>query len=116
MPTPKFDKEKYLEAFRKTRGQQQNACKLTHTTAETVNKHRKKDPEFNRQYEEILNETKEYVIGKLMQQIDNDNLTAIIFFLKTRCGFSEKQVVAVEDGNKTDVLEELRKIKKSLNE
>lgn len=116
MPTPKFDKERFLEAFKECRGMQQNACKIAHTNAETVNKHRKKDAEFNRQYEQILNETKEYVVGKLMQQIDNDNLSAIIFFLKARCGWSEKQVVAVENDNKTDILEELRKIKKTLNE
>lgn len=116
MPTPKFDKERFLKAFKKTRGQQQNACRIAHTNAETVNKHRKTDPEFNRQYEEILNETKEYVIGKLMEQIDNGNLTATIFYLKTQCHWSEKQIVAVENDNKTDVIEELRKIRKKLNE
>jgi hypothetical protein len=49
----------------------------------------KKMATVKRAYEEIKQERNEYVEGKLMKQIDNDNLTAIIFYLKTQAGWRE---------------------------
>lgn len=36
-----------------------------------------------------------YVAGKLQKKIEEGDMTAIIFFLKTRAGWSEKQVLDV---------------------
>ena len=45
----------------------------------------------------------DYVAGKLMERIDHDDLTAIIFFLKTKAGWTEKQAMELTspDGTMT---------------
>lgn len=45
----------------------------------------------------------DYVASKLMKKIDDDDLTAIIFFLKTQAGWSEKQALELSspDGTMT---------------
>lgn len=38
---------------------------------------------------------KKFVIGKFMQKVREGELTAMIFYLKCKCGWSEKQVLDV---------------------
>lgn len=60
------------------------------------NNTKKRYPAIETCYRKGRGQTKFFVKGKLYQQIKAGNLTAIIFYLKTQCGWSEKNSLEVE--------------------
>lgn len=63
------------------------------------------DPEFAKALERGKAQTIAMVAGKLMDQVNEDNLAAIIFYLKSQAGWSEKQNIELtgKDGNAIEV-------------
>lgn len=49
------------------------------------------------------------VSSKLMEQVRGGNITAMIFFLKTRAGWSERGDIALDDENRRLTNEKLRR-------
>lgn len=62
----------------------------------TWHKMKNKDERIDRAVKKGKSEIIEVVAGKLMQQINSGNLTAIIFYLKTQAGWREKNSLEVE--------------------
>lgn len=60
----------------------------------------KRYPELDLALRKGKAKTISYVTGKLMEQIKKGNLTAIIFYLKTQAGFSDKEGKDEEDESK----------------
>jgi hypothetical protein len=63
-----------------------------------------RQPEVNTAYRVGREKAYELVASKLMKQIKDDNLTAIMFYLKTKRGWSEKQELDVTS-NVSDTLQ-----------
>lgn len=75
------------------------------------------DPEFAAAYEQILEAQKDHVESKLIDRINNNDTTAIIFYSKTKMkdrGYQENAAVTVNDSNGAigdfDPIEALRRI------
>ena len=68
-------------------------------TVKTLYKH------FRRELDTGKASTKVYVFGKLMKLIDKEVPAAIIFFLKTQCGWSERSVHELTGPNGTSLTE-----------
>lgn len=62
----------------------------------TWHKYKRKYPLLKMHYKKGKSKTKYFVKSKLFELIKTGNLTAIIFFLKTQCGWSEKNSIEIE--------------------
>lgn len=81
------DKEKkglFCKALQETKGIISEACKRVGISRTLYYQWRKKDLSFANQVNEILEEQVDYVESKLLEQIDQGNITAIIFYLKSK--------------------------------
>lgn len=80
--------EEFLENLKKSQGNILVAAKKTGIGRTTIYEKRKKDERFRKRMDKILEEQTEemndYAEGKLFQAIRAGNLTALIFYLKTR--------------------------------
>jgi hypothetical protein len=61
----------------------------------TFHEIKNRNPEVSTAYKRGVAKIRAHVASKLMKQINNDNLAAIIFYLKTQAGWSEKQEMNV---------------------
>ena len=109
------NKKEILEALEKTLGNVTTACKMVGIGRTTFYDWMNNDEEFKKEVDDIQNVTLDYVEGKLINQIRQDNVTSIIFYLKTKGkgrGYVERQeisgdldnqlIVRVIDGNKNN--------------
>jgi len=71
----------------------ENIAALFDFSDATLERRFKDDPEVLRFYKKGFNKSFAFVSGKLMQLISEGNPAAIFFWLKTRAGFKETQVV-----------------------
>jgi len=89
-------KRMWYDQFRKTLGSVTATEKLTGIHRNNYYLWREVDDEFRVACDEIRDIAIDYVEGKLMKHIKQDNLTAIIFYLKTQ-GKSRGYVETIEN-------------------
>jgi len=109
-------KEQFLQYYDESKAMQATSAERIGVTGRTIENWRKSDEEFNEKMSEIEKKWGEWVKGKLMTLIENNNVSAIIFYCKTRLGFSEKKEVEVSTKKSIDVEKALEDIKKTLGE
>lgn len=92
-------KKEVLDALEKSLGNVTTACKMVGIGRTTFYDWCNIDEEFKRQVDDVQNITLDYVEGKLIKQIKEDNVTSIIFYLKTRGksrGYVERQEIQTD--------------------
>jgi hypothetical protein len=77
-------KKNLLEALEQSLGIVTTACKIVGCARSTFYKYYKDDQDFKASVDELENLTLDFVESKLHKQIENDNTTATIFYLKTK--------------------------------
>lgn len=77
-------KKNLLEALEQSLGIVTTACKIVGCARSTFYKYYKDDQDFRASVDELENLTLDFVESKLHKQIENDNTTATIFYLKTK--------------------------------
>ena len=77
-------KESFRSAIEKSLGIVTTACKIVGCARSTFYKYYKDDQDFKASVDELENLTLDFVESKLHKQIENDNTTATIFYLKTK--------------------------------
>lgn len=77
-------KEKFLEALEQSMGIMSTAAKKIGVDRTTPYRWIKEDEEYADKVKEIINVPLDFVESKLFEAINNDNITAIIFYLKTK--------------------------------
>lgn len=102
----KKDKAKFLENFRQGRGIVSYACEKTGISRATYYNWINGDEDFKKACEDINESVIDVVESKLLSQINDDNLTAIIFFLKTK-GKKRGYVEKVESDVSINAFEKL---------
>jgi len=84
----KYSKEfadKFFEALKNRLGIVSSAAADVGVTAETVRVWRKTHPEFEERYNEINEYQKDVVENRLFNMIQEGNVQAIIFYMRTKC-------------------------------
>lgn len=109
-------KKLFLEALEESRGMITTSAAAVGTTRETIDNWRKADPEFDKAINTIKERQKEWVQGKLMTLIENGSTAAILFFLKTQCGWRETQKLEVEQVNDIDINAAIKEIREQLKD
>jgi len=114
-------KKNLLEALEKSLGIVTTACKIVGCARSTFYKYYKDDQDFRASVDELENLTLDFVESKLHKQIENDNTTATIFYLKTKGkkrGYIERKEVEMTAEVSTSKLsnEARKKIDDILNE
>ena len=82
--TKKEKQKQFLSHFRDSHGIVSFACQQVGITRSCYYKWRENDPKFREKADEIEEETIDHVESKLYNAIDKGDLTAIIFYLKTK--------------------------------
>lgn len=77
-------KKKLLKHLIEGRGIISYACQKAGVSRQTFYDWKKQDPEFAQAVEDVEEEIIDVVESKLLTQINDNNLTAIIFYLKTK--------------------------------
>lgn len=104
----KATQKKFLKAFEDTFGVISYACKAAKVSRQTYYNWRKNDPEFDEKANEIEESAIDVAEGKLLTQIGEGNLTAIIFYLKTK-GKKRGYVEQVDSNITSNPFEKLMK-------
>ncbi|MCD8281706.1 MAG: hypothetical protein LUC22_00440 [Prevotella sp.] len=92
-------KEAFIEALEKSLGVIAPACRAIGIARRTYYNWLKDDPAFAAAVDAILNDTGDFVEGKLLQLINEGDTAAIIFYCKTKLksrGYSERQTFDVQ--------------------
>lgn len=87
------DKERFIIALEKTRGNVSKACKAVNISRASYYKWKNDDPAFKERAEEIYEGEIDVAEDQLRAKMDKGDTTAIIFFLKTKGkarGYTEK--------------------------
>ena len=95
-------KEAFIEAYKRLSGNISASCKAVDVPRRTYYNWMK-DEEFRQDIESAYEQTIDWVESKLLKQIDSNNITAIIFYLKTKGksrGYVETQDITMT-GNLT---------------
>ena len=95
-------KEEFIDVCRKSNGYKTPIRKHFKCCLNTVNKRLNDWPEAQQAMEETVEEFGDFVENKLAKQVKEDNLTAIIFTLKTKFkhrGYSERSEITGADGS-----------------
>lgn len=79
----KMQQAKFIEAYRKTLGNISSACNACGIGRTTYYRWLK-DKTFAKELKTVAEEQKDFVEAKLIKLIDEQNPTAIIFYLKTK--------------------------------
>ena len=108
-------KEQFLEALEKSMGIISQAAKKIGIDRTTPYKWMREDEDYDAQVKELLNVSLDFVEGKLFEAIDKNNITGIIFYLKTKGkhrGYVERHELAGVDDKELKVeIEVIRKNK-----
>jgi hypothetical protein len=100
------NKKALIEAMVKSLGVVTSACKIAGVGRTAFYDYYNHDPEFKAVIDDVTNITLDFAESKLHQQIDNGNITAIIFYLKTKGknrGYVERQEISGVDGKPLEV-------------
>lgn len=85
-----------IEALRNSIGVVKTACEEVGISRTTFYQYLKDDPEFKAEVDTIQDESIDIAESALLKQIGQGNITAIIFYLKTkgkRRGYTERQEI-----------------------
>ncbi len=99
-------KEQFLEALEKSMGIMSQAAKKIGVDRTTPYKWMREDDDYNDRVKELLNVSLDFVEGKLFEAIQDGNITAIIFYLKTKGkvrGYVERHELAGVDDKELKV-------------
>jgi hypothetical protein len=77
-------KEKFIEALEQSMGIISHAAKKIGVDRTTPYRWMREDDEYKKRVEEVLNVPLDFVESKLFEAINHNNITAIIFYLKTK--------------------------------
>lgn len=80
----KEEKELFLKLLVRNAGNKSKTCKAMNVSRQTVYNWRDDDPEFKKQLDEVDETLIDDAESALMKAIKDGNVTAIIFFLKTK--------------------------------
>lgn len=89
-------KENFLYFLKESAGMIRASCKYAGIALSTYYDWRKSDREFAEKCDEIMNEELQFVRDKLKEQIHKNNITAIIFYLKSKDPDFRQQVIHSE--------------------
>ena len=101
-------KSKLLKALAESKGIVAYACEAAGVSRNTYYEWLKNDDDFKQKAEEITEATLDRVEAKLLEAINEDNLTAIIFYLKTK-GRNRGYVERIENEHMGNAFEKLMK-------
>lgn len=99
--TTDIKKEKLLKALEKSLGIVSHACKAAKVCRDSHYRWLKEDKEYKKKVDDLSNLALDLAESKLHKQIQESNLTAIIFFLKCKGkerGYIEKNEISIPDG------------------
>ena len=94
MLTRKEKKKAFVKAMGEVMGNITLACRAVGITRQTYYNWIDKDPEFRKECDSVNEEAIDFVENKLFSRINDNDTTAIIFYLKTKGkgrGYIEKQ-------------------------
>jgi hypothetical protein len=77
-------KRELLKALEASLGVITQACKMVGCNRSTFYTYMKEDPEFAKKVTDLENVALDFAESKLYKQIEKENITAIIFYLKTK--------------------------------
>lgn len=92
--TKRMRKDKLLKSLEENMGIVTVSCKAAEVPRQTYYDWMNEDEEFAKSVQELKNVTLDFVESKLIAQINNDNMTGIIFYLKCQGrerGYIERQ-------------------------
>lgn len=101
-------KVKMLKALEKSLGVVTTACKMAKVGRTTYYEWLDKDPEFKKAVDDFNNIALDFAESKLYELIQEGNVTATIFYLKTKGkkrGYIERQEIAHEGVLESKVIE-----------
>ena len=101
-------KKALLEALEKSLGVVTTACKQVGIDRTTFYRYYKNDSKFKAKVDELQNVALDFVESKLFNQIQNDNPTSTIFYLKTKGkkrGYIERQEIQHSGGIESKLIE-----------
>ena len=103
-------KKDLLKTLEQTLGVVSTACKAANVSRETFYKYKREDDNFAAAVDDIQNISLDFAESQLFKQIKAGNVTATIFYLKTKGkdrGYVERQEITGKDGSKLDVTFEI---------
>lgn len=92
-------KKDFLIKFKESKGIISTACDAAGITRMTFYRWKKEDPEFASLVSEIEEASIDYVESKLIENIDNNKTSEILFYLKTKGknrGYVERQEIQTD--------------------
>ena len=98
---PKVTPEQVIEALEKAHGIQAQAALNLGVNRKTIANYIEKDAKVKEAYEQVNEATIDFAESQLFRAMGENNITAIIFFLKTKAqhrGYIEKQHLDVTSG------------------
>lgn len=104
-------KAEFLEAMEESMGMLTTSARRVGISKETVSNWREADPDFDTAIKEIYDRNKEYVEGQLMTAIKNGNVASMMFYLKCKGGYQEKQHLEIEQKGDIDIKAAVQEIK-----
>lgn len=101
-------KEKFVKAFSDSKGIIAYACEMTGISRQCYYNWIDDDEEFAQKCADVQENSIDLVEAKLLNAINDDNLTAIIFYLKTK-GKKRGYVEQIDQNVSSNTFEELMK-------
>jgi len=101
-------KEKFLKAFADSKGIIAYACEMTGISRQCYYNWLDNDDDFASKCNDVQESSIDLVEAKLLNAINDDNLTAIIFYLKTK-GKKRGYVEQIDQNVSSNTFEELMK-------
>ena len=106
-------KESFLELLKEKKGLVTLTCQDLHIDKKTYCRWLERDPDFAAEVQKIKDGVNEYVVGRLMNLVEQGVPSAIYFYLKCKAGWRETQKVEIQNANDIDVKAALEQIKQS---
>jgi len=78
-------KKAFISAYARLNGNVTLTCKSIGISRRIYYTWAEEDKKFKQEVDDSYEEVKDWVESKLLKLIENDNVTAIIFYLKTQC-------------------------------
>lgn len=108
-------KKQYLDALIINKGNNERTRKQLGLSYNIYYRWRQTDPEFDTKVKEAMNAMTEFVEDKFTEKLEEGNLPAITFYLKTH-GWSEKKEIKVSSDNTVNINEAIDSIKTELKD
>ena len=102
------NKKRLLVALKKHLGVVSSACDEVGISRTAYYKYLKTDKKFKADVDDLQNVALDFVESKLFQQIQNDNATSTIFYLKTKGkarGYIEQNIIEHKGGIQSKLIE-----------